>query len=233
MKLLNLIDLEKRYGKAVALKVDSLSIDSGGTVGLVGNNGAGKTTMFKLVLDLIVPFEGHVELKGENVKGANEWKTFTGSYLDEGFLIGFLSPKEYLEFTATLHGLGTEDVTELMNYSDGFVTDELLSDTKLIRDLSQGNKARVGILGALLGKPELVLLDEPFAHIDPSTQIRLKNLVTKAKNDWGTTFVISSHDLKHVTETCDRIVLLEDGRVLKDIQISDDTLFELESYFSV
>ncbi len=96
-----------------------------------------------------------------------------------------------------------------------------------------GNKQKIGIAAALMGQPELVVLDEPFNSLDPSTQIRLKNLIKKMRTESQITFLISSHDLSHITEVCDRIVVLHEGKVAHDIKTSDDTLMALESYFAV
>jgi len=231
--MIEIKNLRKLYGKSRALDIESLTVAGGECFGLVGNNGAGKTTMFRLILDLIEATDGEVFSQNQPVKKSEHWKSYTGSYLDASFLISFLTPMEYLEFTANLYELGKDDVMGWIDNSDGFVTEDLLHEKKLIRDLSQGNKSRVGILASLLGNPEVVVLDEPFAHLDPSSQIRLKNLIRKLNSEHSVTFLISSHDLKHVTEICNRIVLLEEGIVIKDILTEQSTLQELEEYFSV
>jgi len=99
--------------------------------------------------------------------------------------------------------------------------------------LSKGNLKKVGIAAAMLGYPELVILDEPFENIDPSSQIKLKKLVENEKKDRNTTFLISSHDLTHVTDICQRVVLLEKGTVARDLQGNKETMVDaLESYFA-
>ena len=231
--MIELHSLKKRYGKQTVLDVENLTISKGESFGLVGNNGAGKTTMFRLILDLIETSEGEISSNGTSVRQREHWKSYTGSYLDEGFLISFLTPMEYLKFAAELYVMGENDINELVEYSDGFVTDELLKEKKLIRDLSKGNKSKVGILSALMGNPELIILDEPFAHLDPSSQIRLKNMMKKLNTEKNVTLLVSSHDLKHVTEVCNRIVLLEEGKAIKDILTEQDTLRDLEEYFAV
>ena len=231
--MIKIENLKKRYGKQTVLDVEALTISKGECFGLVGNNGAGKTTMFRLVLDLIAASEGGIISRDKNVKLSDHWKLYTGSYLDEGFLISFLTPWEYLKFAAGLHGLGETDIAELIKYTEGFVNEELIKEKKFIRDLSKGNKSKVGILTALMGNPEVIVLDEPFAHLDPSSQIRLKNLIKRFNNEKEVTFLISSHDIKHITEVCNRIVLLENGIIIKDILTEEDTLKDLEAYFSV
>ena len=98
--------------------------------------------------------------------------------------------------------------------------------------MSKGNLKKVGIVGTFIGEPDLVILDEPFANLDPSSQIGLKRLITDIAKNTEITFLISSHDLTHVTEVCNRIVLLEKGKILKDIKTTSSTLKELEAYFS-
>jgi ABC-2 type transport system ATP-binding protein len=198
----------------------------------VGNNGAGKTTMFRLVLDLIQATEGEVLLRSVPVQKHEDWKLFTGSYLDEGFLIDYLSPSEYFSFTGGLHGWTADDCSRFYLSLDGFGADDILQWKKPIRSYSQGNKNKIGIIAAMMGDPALLVLDEPFAHLDPSSQIILKRLLKKINAERGTTILISSHDLTHVTEVCHRIVLLEEGLVLKDLQTAGGTLGELEAYFA-
>jgi ABC-2 type transport system ATP-binding protein len=128
--------------------------------------------------------------------------------------------------------MNQEDITVFFNQLDGFAGEELWKNRKPIRTLSKGNKSKVGILAALLGNPEIVILDEPFAHLDPSSQISLKKLLKKISTEQQVTLLLSSHDLAHVTEVCNRIVLLESGIVLRDFATTPDTLHELEAYFT-
>lgn len=225
--------LTKAYNQNVVLNIPTLTIPKGESFGLVGNNGAGKTTFFRLILDLIRPTSGAVFIHQENVLGSIAWKRFTGSYLDEGFLIDFLRPEEYFEFLADINGLSKGDIKEFYEKFDEFFNGEVLGKKKYIRELSSGNQKKVGIAAALMSKPELVILDEPFNSLDPSTQIRLKNLLNKIQEDRQVTALISSHDLQHVTEVCERIVVLEKGNIVHDIQTKASTLKDLESYFSV
>jgi len=226
-------DLTKAYGGTTVLNIPQLQIFSGESFGLVGNNGAGKTTFFRLILDLIRANSGHVVSKGIDVKKSNEWKYFTGSYLDQRFLIEFLQPEEYFDFLSNVHSLSVGDLEKFYQDFSEFFNDEILGKKKLIRDLSRGNQQKVGIAAALLAKPEILILDEPFNGLDPSTQIRLINLLNTLKKETSMTLLISSHDLKHITEVCDRIAILEKGIIKHDIKTSQSTLNELESYFAV
>ena len=226
-------DLSKEYHGNVVLDINQLSIPRGESFGLVGNNGAGKTTFFRLILDLIRASSGAVYINAENVKGSVQWKRFTGSYLDEGFLIDFLSPEEYFEFLADINGLTKGDVKEFYDTFEEFFNNEVLGKKKFIRELSSGNQKKVGIAAALMTKPELLILDEPFNSLDPTTQIRLKKILKGVQEDRNVTALISSHDLNHVTEVCERIVVLEAGKVVQDIKTTETTLKDLEKYFSV
>jgi len=225
-------NLKKNYNRKPALSIPHLEISEGEMFGLVGNNGAGKTTMFRLILDLIAATEGEVLIRSIPVQKQEDWKLFTGSYLDEGFLIDYLSPSEYFSFIGGLHSLTADDYSRFYLSLDGFGADDILHGKNPIRSYSQGNRNKIGIIAALMGNPELVVLDEPFAHLDPSSQIILKRLLKKINSERGTTMLISSHDLTHVTEVCNRIVLLEDGLIMKDLHTAGGTLEELEKYFS-
>ncbi|MFT6066355.1 MAG: ABC-2 type transport system ATP-binding protein [Paraglaciecola sp.] len=225
--------LSKKYGKAEVLHIESLEIPTGQSFGLVGNNGAGKTTYFNILLDLIRPTTGAIVNHDIQVNESEEWKSFTGSFIDESFLIGYLTPEEYFEFIGDLRGMNKADVTKFLSQFDEFFNGEIVGKKKYLRDLSKGNQKKAGIVAAMMGNPQVVILDEPFANLDPTTQIRLKIIIKELTENRKVTVLISSHDLTHVTEVCERIVVLDNGNVVKDIATSAETLKELESYFSV
>lgn len=231
--MITIQQLTKVYAGQTVLNIPTLDIDSGSSFGLVGNNGAGKTTLFRILLDLIRPETGQALIKSTDVSKDSAWKNFTGSYLDQGFLIDFLSPEEFFQFTGKVKGLSSDDISLFLESMKDFFNNEVLGTKKLIRNLSMGNKQKIGIAAALMGNPEIVVLDEPFNSLDPSTQIRLKNLIKSMKAERNITFLISSHDLNHITEVCSRIVVLHEGAIAHDIQTSSDTLKELEDYFAV
>jgi ABC-2 type transport system ATP-binding protein len=225
-------DLKKVYSGVIVVNIPELEIKQGESIGLVGNNGAGKTTLFRMILDLIRPESGQVLSKGQTVAGGEEWKNYTASYLDEGFLVDYLTPEEYFYFIGGLHQQTRAHVDDfLAGYTD-FFNGEILKRGKYIRDLSKGNQTKVGIASCLLQNPEILMLDEPFANIDPTTQFRLKNMIKQA-NQKGVTTLVSSHDLNHVTDVCDRILLMEKGKIIKDIATNSSTLAELEQYFAI
>ncbi len=230
--ILEINNLKKIYAARTVINIEHLEINAGETIGLVGNNGAGKTTLFRMLLDLIRPDEGTIFSKGHHVTENDQWKDYTASYLDEGFLIDYLTPEEYFLFVGGLHHKTKADVEDDLRHYVEFFNGEILNSGKYIRDFSKGNQNKVGIAAALMQQPELLILDEPFANLDPTTQIRLKTLIKTLKSDQKVTTLISSHDLNHVTDVCDRIILLEKGLVIKDLQKDEHTLMELEVYFS-
>lgn len=225
-------NLKKIYGGRTVVNIPELQIKPGETIGLVGNNGAGKTTLFRMLLDLIRPDQGEILSKDKNVAHSDDWKNYTASFLDEGFLIDYLTPEEYFVFVGSLHNMDQAHVRSYLARYAEFFNGEILNSGKYIRDFSKGNQNKIGIAAALMQNPELLVLDEPFANLDPTTQIRLKTLLKDLKVTHHVTTLISSHDLNHVTDVCDRIILLEKGVLIKDIRTTENTLQELEAYFS-
>jgi ABC-2 type transport system ATP-binding protein len=224
-------NLKKQYKGIIVLNVADLFIPKGECFGLVGNNGAGKTTLFRIILDLIKPTEGQVLLDDINVARSESWKNKVGAYLDEHMLLSYLTPDEYFETLGKIHNLSKEDVQLHLGKFTELFNEEIIGKKKFIRDLSKGNLKKVGIAAAMIGIPEVIMLDEPFENLDPSSQVRLKKLILQEKELQGSTFLISSHDLNHVTEICDRIVLLEKGSIIKDLREKDKMAAELNSYF--
>ena len=217
-------NLSKTYNGTTVLKIDTLEIKKGESFGLVGNNGAGKTTFFSLLLDLIQPSTGNIVNNGVQVNTSENWKPFTASFLDESFLIGYLTPEEYFYFIGDLRGQNKADVDALLATHEEFFNGEILKNKKYLRDLSKGNQKKVGIIATLIGNPEVIILDEPFANLDPTTQFRLKKIIKDLANKPEVTVLVSSHDLQHTVEVSDRIVALHKGEVVKDIQTSQETL---------
>jgi ABC-2 type transport system ATP-binding protein len=230
--MIQISQLKKQYKEAVVLNVESLEIPGGECFGLVGNNGAGKTTLFRIILDLVRASSGDVKINGEDVSKTETWKAKTGAYLDEHMLLVYLTPDEYFQTLSKIYGLSDADLQLHLSKFTELFNDEILGKKKYIRDLSKGNLKKVGIAAALMGNPEVVLLDEPFENLDPSSQIRLKKLILRETESTKVTFLISSHDLNHVTEICERIVLLEKGKVIRDLRDKSEMMNELEAYFT-
>lgn len=229
--IISIKNLTKVYNNETVLNVSNLDIEASRSFGLVGNNGAGKTTLFRCLLDLIEPNSGEVSIGGQNVARSEQWKNITGSFIDEGFLIDYLTPDEYFKFIGGLHGWDQARLDQFLDQFDDLFKGEVRGRKKYIRDLSKGNQKKAGIVGALIGDPKVLVLDEPFANLDPSTQYQLRDMLKQLDQDTDITMLISSHDLVHVTEFCQRIVILDHGQVVKDIQTTSETLHELEEFF--
>lgn len=226
-------NLKKIYDGNTVLDIQGLQIPIGESFGLVGNNGAGKTTFFSLLLDLIEPTQGFIKNHNVIVNKSEDWKSFTTAFLDDSFLIGYLTCEEYFYFLGELRNQTKQQVDAfLLTYAD-FFNDEILGKNKFIRDLSKGNQKKVGIIGTLIGNPKVVILDEPFANLDPTTQIRLKKILRSIADTKQTTLLVSSHDLNHTFEISDRIVCFERGRIIKDIDTNQYSFEELTAFFDV
>jgi ABC-2 type transport system ATP-binding protein len=230
--MIHIEQLSKSYSGTTVLDIERLQIPSGTALGLVGNNGAGKTTLFSCLLDLIKPTQGQITNQDLRVDQSEAWKDFTSAFIDESFLIGYLTPEEYFSFIASLRAVPQSEVDALMLELAPFFNGEVLGQKKYLRDFSKGNQKKVGIAATLIGKPSVVVLDEPFANLDPTTQFRLKDLLKKIASQGDTTLLVSSHDLNHVTEVCKRIVVLSKGQVVQDLETNPSTLAELENYFA-
>ena len=256
---IELSNLEKHFGTNTAVDIESFTINNGDILGLVGNNGAGKTTLFRLMLDLLKADEGVVTMHpsadgvelvpsslklspdGGVVGGSpinpalsEDWKAYTGAYIDDGFLIDFLTAEEYFDFIGRVSGMTKEQIAERLVYFEPLMGGEILNQKKYIRDFSAGNRHKVGIIAALLNRPELVILDEPFNFLDPRSQNMLKKILVEYNNETGATVILSSHNLQHTTEISTRIALLEHGVIIKDLDNHDaEAVVELQDYFKV
>jgi len=243
-------DIRKTFGEKVAVDIPQLTIHSGEMLGLVGNNGAGKSTLFRLILDLIKADTGSVRMVGQltttdnrkltpgnvdiNVAETEVWKDWTGAFVDEGFLIDYLTPDEYFQFIARLTDTSDEQLQEFLAQFQHFMADELTGQKKLIRTLSAGNKQKVGIMAAMLLRPQVLILDEPFNFLDPSSQNAIKHLLQKYNEETHATILVSSHNLQHTVDICKRIVLLEHGKLIQDIDNREkQAQIILENYFEI
>ena len=230
--MITISNLKKAFGETLACDIPELTVNDGDILGLVGNNGAGKTTLFRMLLDLLKPDEGQVALDGINPAESEQWKAATGAYIDEGFLIDFLTPEEYFAFIGKITDMTQEQVDERLKDFERLAGGEIFGQKKLIRNLSAGNKQKVGIISALFNKPKLVILDEPFNFLDPSSQNILKHELTAYQQQTGATILISSHNLAHTIDISTRIALLEKGQIIRDLPNENGSAkTELENYF--
>lgn len=230
--MITVSNLSKTYKDTTVLSIESLELSKGEIIGLVGNNGAGKTTFFSLLLDLIKPSTGHIENNQVRVDQSEAWKSTTAAFIDESFLIGYLTPEEYFSFIAGLRNINKADLDSFLNRFSTFFNEEILGRNKYIRDLSKGNQKKVGIAAAFIGAPELVILDEPFANLDPRAQMQLQKLLREINQDLGCSIFVSSHDLLHVSELCQRILILNKGGLVKDANRGEISLDALRAFFT-
>ena len=248
--MIKIDNLKKQFGETCACDIPSFIINDGDILGLVGNNGAGKTTLFRLLLDLLKADEGSVsyvlplpdgELSGTvvtegtvaiNPTESEAWKQHVGAYIDEGFLIDFLTPEEYFAFLGKVSGISQQEVDARLQQFERFANGEVFGQKKLIRNLSAGNKMKVGIISALFRRPKIVILDEPFNFLDPTSQMVLKHLLQDYANETGSTILISSHNLQHTVDISTRIALLEHGKIIRDLSNNEGSAAsELQEYF--
>ena len=230
--MITISNLKKNFGETIASDIASFTINDGDILGLVGNNGAGKSTLFRIMLDLLKADEGTVTINGINPTESEEWKDIVGAYIDEGFLIDFLTPEEYFAFLGKISGKTQAEVDERLKDFERFAAGEVFGQKKLIRNLSAGNKQKVGIIAALFNRPQIVILDEPFNFLDPSSQNMLKHLLTEYNHETGATILCSSHNLAHTVDISTRIALLEHGVIVRDIDNHEGAAAqELENYF--
>lgn len=231
--MIQIENLVKNFGTKCAVDIDSLTINDGELVGLVGNNGAGKTTLFRLILDLLKVNNGSVKIDDKDVTTTDEWKKTTGAFIDEGFLIDYLTPDEFFYFIGKVHGKNKQQVDEFLSNFSRLMNGEILGQKKYIRNFSSGNKQKIGIISAMINTPKLLILDEPFNYLDPSSQVMIKNILKKYNEEHGATVIVSSHNLNHTVDLCKTIVLLENGKVIKHLTNDDNAENELQQYFSV
>lgn len=232
--MIQITNLQKNFGDKKAVDIENYTVRKGDMLGLVGNNGAGKTTLFRLILDLLQADKGNVTVDGTDTSKSEEWKSTTGAFIDDGFLIDYLTPEEYFYFIGRMYGLKKEEVDERLLPFERFMNGEVLGQKKYIRNFSAGNKQKIGIISAMLHHPQLLILDEPFNFLDPSSQAVIKHLLKKYNEEHGATVIISSHNLNHTVDVCPRIALLENGVIIRDIENENNSAEkELEDYFNV
>ena len=232
--MIEINNIEKNFGKKRAVHIEQFAIPDGEMLGVVGNNGAGKSTLFRLMLDLLAPDTGRVTINGQDVKGNESWKQFTGAYLDDSFLIDYLTPEEFFHFVGKVYGMTKDAIDARLAEFEKLMNGEILGQNKFIRDYSMGNKQKIGIIAAMLHEPDILILDEPFNFLDPSSQSAVKHLLKKYNEEKGATIIVSSHNLNHTVEISGKIALMENGEIIREIDNKDNSATtELEHYFNV
>ena len=209
-------NLVKAFQGNEVLNIPHLLFETNQIIGFIGNNGSGKTTLFKLMLDLLKADNGQVTIEGEDISCSNQWKEHTGSYLSENFLIDFLYPEEYFEFIKEAYRMSKTDFELSLRNFEPLMHGEILHKRKLIQAHSKGNKQKIGIIGSMLSHPNILILDEPFNFLDPSSQMILKELLLSHAQTYNATILLSNHDIKQAMDICSRIIVMDNGHVLYD-----------------
>lgn len=225
-------NLKKQYGEHLVLDIPELTLGSGELIGLVGNNGAGKTTLMRLILDVIGATDGFVESDGRRVDQDETWKRYTGSFIDGRFLIDFFTPEEYFTFIGRIYGIDKATLNQRLKPFEPLMHGEIMGTKKYLKDFSQGNRQKVGIIGAMMIQPKVLILDEPFNYLDPSSQITVARLIEEQNRELGSTVLISSHNLSFISDISTRILLLEKGILIKDLNNREGgAAAEVDEYF--
>ena len=212
-------NLKKTFGEKVAVNIDNYVINSGDMLGLVGNNGAGKSTLFRLIMDLIKSDSGNVTMVGTyqdipvemDVTTSEDWKEWTGAFIDDSFLIDYLTPDEYFHFVAKICGISNEQLEEHLAHYEHFMNGEVIGQKKLIRNLSAGNKQKVGIIAAMIQQPQILILDEATSALDTDTEnMVLQNIVSACPDK---TCIVSTHR-PSILKLSNRVYRVEDKKLV-------------------
>lgn len=231
---ININNIQKHFGEKLAVNIPDFTINENTILGLVGNNGAGKTTLFRLMLDLLKADSGNVRIGDFITSETEKWKSYTGAYISSSFLIDYLTPEEYFSFIGKIEKISQADTDAQLEKFKEFMNGEILGQKKLIRNMSEGNKQKIGIISTMLHQPQIVILDEPFNFLDPSSQSILKHILKEYREQHEATIIISSHNINHTTDLCNEVALLENGEIIRHLTSATDNMQkELEEYFNV
>lgn len=230
--MIKINELRKTYNSDFELYIPQLTIHDGEFIQLLGNNGAGKTTLLRLLIDLIKADEGSVDIFGSHVDLDEKWKKHTAAFYDEGFLIPFLKPSEYFDMVAEQRNISSESLWERLREYHFFLPEDIQKSRKYIRELSAGNRQKVGIVTALVTGAPLLLLDEPFAHLDPGSQEALNAIMKDISRNPQLTAVVSSHNLEYLQRIPGRMILMHQGLIHMDLAGKEANIERVKTYFS-
>lgn len=220
-------ELTKSYDNRIVLNLSSLTLDSGINF-IIGNNGAGKSTLFKMILNLIEPDNGYVLIEDKNII-EEYWKSYTGAYLDESYLISFLNCKEYFGFLFSIYNMDDYEKKEF-EFEFEFFLKDILSSNKRISDLSKGNKAKIGIASCFLGNNKIIILDEPFANLDHTSQLELEKILLNRRKS---IILLTSHHYVNIMKNADRVLFIENGYITKDLSEKNDMIENIKLFFQL
>ena len=208
--MLELKNVTKEFGTKKAVDNIAFKLNNGKILGLVGRNGAGKSTTFRMILQIIEPTSGEILYDGEKI--TNEVLDKFGYLPEEGSLIPSYTVLELCEYYGALKLMDSRDIREkLIFWLEKFHIEEYLN--KKVKDLSKGNRQKIQFIVSNLHDPEFLILDEPFSGLDPISVEELKKCILDLKKQ-GKTIIFSSHRMDHVEELCDSLIMLNEGRML-------------------
>ena len=206
-------NLTKKYGTFEAVKGISFSIEKGEIVGFLGPNGAGKSTTMNMITGFIEPTEGSIIVDGYDIEKRPRLVKQKIGYMPENVpLYKELTVREFINYMADLRGIKRSEKKEKINK----VIDEVgikNVQNKLISNISRGYRQRVSLAGALVGNPEILILDEPTVGLDPKQVVEIRNLIKSFKGKY--TVILSSHILSEVSNMCDKIIVINNGKIVK------------------
>ncbi|MCR5304599.1 MAG: ATP-binding cassette domain-containing protein [Lachnospiraceae bacterium] len=217
--VIRLSNIKKAYGKHEVLKGVNMQVNKGDIYGLIGRNGAGKTTIFKMILGLSKYDEGEV-----SILDSSSDKELFANRNRVGFLVGtkfysYLSARDNLEYYATVKGVPARETKKEIDRVLELVS--LPNDRKPVKNYSLGMQQRLGIANAILGNPDLLILDEPTNGLDPQGIADIRHLVQRFRDEFGMTVIVSSHILGELEHTADRFGIVNNGTVVKEITQDD------------
>ena len=206
--MLQLKQVKKVFNKTVAVDNLDLSIPTGSIFGLLGPNGAGKTTTIRMIMNIIQPDEGEILYNGNHLERSDLLKV--GYLPEERGLYQKMKLKETVVYLARLKGLSLAEANQCV---DEYLRRFDLSgySHRRIQELSKGNQQKVQFIVSVIHKPELLILDEPFAGLDPVNQLLLKEIIAELQGR-GATVIFSTHQMEQVEKLCDRICLINKGK---------------------
>lgn len=222
--MLEVSNLSKSFGNVEALKDLNFKAEDGKIFGIIGRNGAGKSTTFRLILKIIEPTNGEILYNGKKI---NEKILDKIGYLpEEGSLISTYTVLELCEYYGALKLVSPEQIREkLVMWLEEFNIKEFMN--RKIKDLSKGNRQKIQFIISVLHNPELLILDEPFSGLDPISVEELKKAILKLKSE-GKTIIFSSHRMDHIEALCENILIIDKGKTLLE-----GNLKEIEANYEI
>ncbi len=215
-------NVSKTFGKQKALDNVSFDIPRGAVFGLLGPNGAGKTTLFSIIANFLKASSGDISVLGVNVDRIGDLRGRLTILPQDALFQGNVAVREQLEFMAQLNGMtkpqATEETTRVLT-----MVGLLDAQKKNARSLSHGMTKRLGIAQAFMGKPEVIVLDEPTAGLDPVNAAGVRNLINDIKRKADATLIISSHHLAEIQELCAAVAILDHGKLVENRTIAEIT----------